>query len=269
MEYAANTKYINVSELRATSVKAEYLNRAAEAVAAKAAKKVDKAAKEYSDSPTLAVAINKIFITGSLGFVNMARSPNYRIFWDPCEIQISNFTNGSEKGTMTGQATGRFLGSGKTFITFAAKPNKKGPDIDLSVAIQETDMKAMNDLFRSYGNFDVVGGRFSFFSEITVRSGHITGYVKPLFQDADIYDQRQDKDKSIFRKLYEGVIGGLSVLFRNTPRKEVATNVPIEGELSNPQTSTWETVIGLIQNAFFKAILPGFEREAGAPKDRR
>lgn len=269
MEYAANTKYINVFELRATSVKAEYINRAVEAVAAKAAKKVDKAAKEYSDSPTLAVTINKIFITGSLGFVNVARSPNYRIFWDPCEIQISNFTNGSEKGTMTGRATGRFLGSGKTLINIAAKPNKNSPDIDLSVAIQETDMKAMNDLFRSYGNFDVVGGRFSFFSEITVRSGHITGYVKPLFQDADIYDQRQDKDKSIFRKLYEGVIGGLSVLFRNTPRKEVATNVPIEGELSNPQTSTWETVIGLVQNAFFKAILPGFEREAGAPKDRR
>ena len=33
--------------------------------------------------------------------------------------------------------------------------------------------------------------------------------------------------KKNFRKLYEGVIGGLSVLFRNTPRKEVATNVPI------------------------------------------
>ena len=31
MEYAANSKYINVSELRATSVKAEYINRAAEA----------------------------------------------------------------------------------------------------------------------------------------------------------------------------------------------------------------------------------------------
>jgi hypothetical protein len=28
-----------------------------------------------------------------------------------------------------------------------------------------------------------------------------------------------------------------------------------------PQTSMWQTVINLIQNAFFKAVLPGFEKE--------
>jgi hypothetical protein len=36
----------------------------------------------------------------------------------------------------------------------------------------------------------------------------------------------------------------------------------LSGEVANPQTSTWQTVVHLIQNAFFKAILPGFEREA-------
>lgn len=269
MEYAANRKYINISELRATDVKAEYINRAAEAAPKTAAKKVDKAAKEYSDSPSLAVTVNQIFINGSLGFLNMTRTPHYRIFWDPCEIQISNFTNRSEQGTMKGRLTGRFLGSGNTVVNVAARPNKAGPDIDLNITIQNTDMKAMNDLFRSYGNFDVVGGRFSFFSEMAVRSGHISGYVKPLFQDADVYDSRQDKEKGIFRKLYEGVIGGISLLFRNTPRKEVATNIPISGELSSPNTSTWETIIGLVQNAFFKAILPGFERETGGTKNRQ
>jgi hypothetical protein len=262
MEYAANTKYINIPELRAADVKAEYIHRSAEEAPKTAAKKIDKAAKEYSDSPTLAITVNKAYVNGSLGFVNLARSPHYRVFWDPCEIQIVNFTNRSQSGKMIGRATGRFLGSGKTVMEIAARPNKKGPDFDLRMAIEDTDMKSMNDLFRSYGNFDVAGGRFSFFSEISVRSGQISGYVKPLFQDADIYDSRQDQEKNIFRKLYEGIIGGLSVLFRNTPRKEVATQIPIAGQLSNPQTSTWETIIGLVQNAFFKAILPGFEREA-------
>jgi hypothetical protein len=42
----------------------------------------------------------------------------------------------------------------------------------------------------------------------------------------------------------------------------VVTNITISGKLSNPESSTWETIIVLIQNAFFKAILPGFEREA-------
>ena len=36
---------------------------------------------------------------------------------------------------------------------------------------------------------------------------------------------------------------------------------PIAGPLPDPKASTWQTLLGLIQNAFFKAILPGFLRE--------
>ena len=43
--------------------------------------------------------------------------------------------------------------------------------------------------------------------------------------------------------------------------QEVATVAPIAGPLENPKASTWQTFIGLVQNAFFKAILPGFLRE--------
>ena len=55
----------------------------------------------------------------------------------------------------------------------------------------------------------------------------------------------------------------LEVLLENFPRDEVATQADIGGPLDNPQASTWQVVVTLIQNAFFKAILPGFERELG------
>ena len=268
MEYAANTKYINIGEIRVRDANAEYINRTANSAPETAAKKVDKVAKEYSDAPTLAVNVDKVYINGRLGFLNTARNPQYRIFWDPCEVQISNFTNQSGDGAMVGHLTGLFMGSGKTVMNVTARPNKKGPDIDLRIAIEDTDMRSMNDLFRSYGNFDVVAGRFSFFSEISVRDGNMNGYVKPLFYEMDVYDNRQDKEKNVFRKLYEGAMGGLSWLFQNTPRDEVATTIQVSGKLSNPETSTWDTIVGLIQNAFFKAILPGFEREAGAPRKK-
>ncbi len=50
-------------------------------------------------------------------------------------------------------------------------------------------MKSMNNLWRSYGNFDVVAGQFSFYSELSVRNGNVEGYVKPLFHNMDVYDQ--------------------------------------------------------------------------------
>jgi hypothetical protein len=130
-------------------------------------------------------------------------------------------------------------------------------------------MRAMNDLFRAYGNFDVVAGVFSFYSEIRVRQGRIDGYVKPLFKNVDVYDERQDKEKNVFRKMYEGLVGGLSSLLENEPREEVATQTPISGKLESPETSTWETLSRLIQHAFFKAILPGFEREISEQGGRR
>jgi hypothetical protein len=63
------------------------------------------------------------------------------------------------------------------------------------------------------------------------------------------------------KKLYEKVITGVAKVMKNAPRKEVATEVDISGRLDNPKTSTFQAIVKLIQNAFIKAILPGFDQE--------
>jgi hypothetical protein len=45
----------------------------------------------------------------------------------------------------------------------------------------------------------------------------------------------------------------------------VVTNITISGKLSNPESSTWETIIGLIQNAFFKLDFGRFPRNQIGP----
>jgi len=183
------------------------------------------------------------------------------VFFTDLDIDIQNLSSHFKNGPARGRATGRFMGSGPTRIAATFRPETKGPDFNLSLSIEDTDMRRMNDLFRAYGNFDVVQGAFSFYSDLTVRAGKVDGYVKPLFRDMDVYDRRQDRDKSLFRKLYEGLIGGLSGLLTNRPRQEVATKTSVSGDIESPQTSTWEIAGRLIQNAFFRAILPGFDKE--------
>jgi hypothetical protein len=34
----------------------------------------------------------------------------------------------------------------------------------------------------------------------------------------------------------------------------------LSGPVDNPRADTWQIVAKLVENAFFKAILPGFER---------
>jgi len=143
------------------------------------------------------------------------------------------------------------------------KQAAKGPDFALAASIEDTRMPALNPLLRAYGKVDVVGGFFSVFTEMRVQNRAVRGYVKPLIRELDVYDARQDREKNLFQKLYEAAAGGVSQLLENFPRDEVATQADLSGPLEDPQASTWQVVVTLIQNAFFRAILPGFERELG------
>jgi hypothetical protein len=68
----------------------------------------------------------------------------------------------------------------------------------------------------------------------------------------------------LLKKIYEKTINVAAELLKNTPRGEVATKADLSGPLDNPEASTWQMVLTLLQNAFFDAVLPGLE--GGLPK---
>src|SRR5262249_22723067 len=124
---------------------------------------------------------------------------------------------------------------------------------------EEVDLPAMNDFLRAQANIDVAKGKLSFYSQLTVHSGRIDGYVKPLFRDLEVYNFEQDKGKNPLHQVYEAAIGATSHLLTNRPREEVATITDLSGPVERPDTSLLDTVLGLLRNAFVKAILPGLE----------
>jgi hypothetical protein len=159
------------------------------------------------------------------------------------------------------------MGSGLTKASATFRPENRGPDLDLFVNIGETRLTSMNNLLRSYGDFDVSAGVFSLVTELHIKNGTISGYIKPFFKGMDVYDRRTDSDRGVGHKLYEMMIGSVAKLLENRPRHQVATKVNISGPVGNPETSGWQIAMELIKNGFFKAILPGFEKEAsGAGK---
>lgn len=262
IEYAADRKVLDVPDLRVDGLAADYVHVKQEsAPTEELSKKTGRVVEEKSNDPGLEVRFNNVRIAGAeLGMVNRAADPAYRLFVAKTQLEIENLSNQEEGGVATARAQGLFMNSGKLEAAMRFQPRGKSANFDLLVAIGETDMKAMNELFLASGNFDVSAGLFSLYSEIGVRQGKVDGYVKPLFRNVDVYDRRQDKKKGIFRQLYEGILGGLSWLLENEPREEVATTTRISGRLSDPETSTFDVVVGLIQNAFFEAILPGLGR---------
>jgi hypothetical protein len=174
---------------------------------------------------------------------------------------LTNLSSLPTGETAVAEVRGKFMNSGPARLTFELLPARPGPDFDLAVQIDEADLRTMNDLLRAHGKFDVVGGRFSLYTELFARNRQVSGYVKPLFQDMEVYDPSQDRDKGVFRKAYEAVVGRVSMVLQNRRRDEVATRVDISGRIDSPNASFIDTIVGLVQNAFFKAILPGFDAQ--------
>jgi Domain of Unknown Function (DUF748) len=227
------------------------------------------AARGVATNPGLMVRIDRLEMTRStVGMTNRAVHPAYRVFLTDASLRVSNLSSIRSGETARARLSGRFMGTGIATAAVTLLPERPDPDLDLTLRIDDTSLASMNDLLRAYGNFDVVAGRFSLYSEASVREREVTGYVKPLFQDMVVYDRRQDRDKGPLRKLYEGVVGGLSRVLRNRPRDEVATRADLSGRLGDPKVSALDAVLGLIQNAFFKAILPGFEARLRPPPPR-
>ena len=125
------------------------------------------------------------------------------------------------------EVSGKFMNSGPAALSFKLLPVRPGPDFDLAVQIDEADLRTMNDMLRAYGKFDVVAGRFSLYTELRARNRQVSGYVKPLFQDMQVYDPSQDRDKNVFRKAYEAVARGAS---REDAELEYRPTVPLDAD---------------------------------------
>jgi len=263
-EYSPWVKVADIARVAIRGVQIDYIHAPhTEAAERQVAKAVARSAKEISKRPDMLVRVNKIDIAKSrFGFVNKAADPAYRVFLDGADIQVENLSSQRADGTARGTVRGKFMGTGDTIVTLGFRPKATSPDFDMKLRIGGTDMVGMNDLLTAYGDFDVAAGSFSLYSEVSVREGTVDGYVKPLFKDMQVYDRERDRDKPFFKKVREAIIGGIAWILENRSRKEVATQFRISGKLTSPEASTWEVLGGLLQNAFFKAVLPGLEREA-------
>lgn len=264
IEYGRKVQTARFKKLTVHGVKFDYIHTPETAREEKErARKVKEAAKEVTNKPDLILAVEHFSLTrANLGVINDFNGKLVRLFLSDADFFLDNFSNQFSKGPARAKLSGKFMGSGTTEAAGTFRPEDKGPDLDLYLKITDTQLASMNDLLRNYGDFDVTAGTFSLVTELHVKNNEVNGYIKPFFKEMKVYDRRQDKKEGFFHQAYEMLVGGVAKLLENRPRDQVATKADITGPLQNPRTSTWQIIVQLVRNAFFKAILPTFEREA-------
>ncbi len=263
IEYAPEVKVAHLEDLTIRGMQLDYVHSRRTAVAEEQrAQAVGKAVKETGKSEML-LRVDRLRLAGcTIGMVNENASPPYRVFLGDADLRVTNLSNRFSQGPAEAELQGRFMGSGTARATARFRPETNGPDLDLRLRIEDTPLTEMNNLLRAYGNFDVTAGMFSFYSELQIRNDAISGYVKPFFKDMKVFDRRKDRGKKLSHQAYEMLVGGIAGLLERRPQGEVATRADISGPVGNPRYSTWQVLGRLVENAFFKAILPGFEKEA-------
>jgi hypothetical protein len=271
LEYSPKIATVWLEQLRVDGLAADYQYMKVDAAAHKeVVKEGAQAAQNVSNARDVVLHVDDLrVVNANVGFINKNANPEYRVFIEEMNLTLKKFSNQKDEGYGHAILTGRFLGSGATTIDATFRPEKRGPDFALNAKIENTDMRKMNDLLRAHAKFDVASGVFSLFSELRVHDARIDGYVKPLFRDLKVYDKDKDVDKTFGEKVKEKAIDVAAKILKNRPRKEVATKADVSGPLDSPQTNTVQVLVRLVQNAFIKAILPGFEREASRSRSER
>jgi len=265
-EYAPTVKVAHLETLTIKGMTIDYIHsKQTAAIEKKRAAIVGRTARKLSNKPGLLLRADQVSLTEcTIGMVNEAARKPYRIYVADTDFQLNNYSNNFSRGPTEARLKGKFMGSGLTTASLNFRPEKGSPDFDLHLKIGETSLTSLNNVLRSYGDFDVSAGVFSLASELHVKNDAVSGYIKPFFKEITVYDKRKDKERGVGHQLYEMMVGGVAGILENRSRQEVATKVNVAGSLKNPQTSRWEIIGGLFKNAFFKAILPGFDKRTSS-----
>jgi hypothetical protein len=258
MEYGPKQTTLALDRVTLDGARIDYIPRSAEAD--RQLEKATKAATTSEAQPTTRVDVDSAVIRdGTFAIVNRQGDSPYRLFVAGTSARVEHFSNQRSERRGRASLSGKFMGSAPLQIDADFAPAATQADFRIVTRLEEVPLPQMNDFLRSKAGIDVTKGRLSLYSEMRVRNGRVDGYVKPLFADMDVYDVEQDSGKSIFQQLKEALVGAGTTVLENRPRSEVATVASLSGPVENPNASTLDVVLGLLRNAFIKAILPGLE----------
>lgn len=201
--------------------------------------------------------INRMEIqNGTVSFHNFTTRPRVTVSLkdlDAVALNLNNASRQEERLPSTISATATSIGGGRLILNMGINVLQEIPDMDLDMKFEQVNMPALNDFFKAYAKVDVERGSFNLYSEITIDSGMVAGYVKPIAVNVKVADWEKDKEKPL-NLLWQSFVGLVTEVFENQKENQFATKVPLEGNLNNVGTRVWPTVWNIFSNAFVKAF---------------
>ena len=199
---------------------------------------------------------------GSIHYVDAGAKPKVDISVEQAHILAENLKNVEDNKTelpspitATGNVYGGTLSLNMKMDALAQKTR-----FDLNAEIKNANLVSLNDFLKAYGGFDVNKGTFGLYTEFAAKNGKYKGYVKPVIKDLDVVGPEDRKDK-FFQKVWENIVGAAGEILNNPKKNQIATKIPIEGNLAGSNTDIIEMIWELLRNAFIQALMPSIDNQ--------
>ncbi|WP_283190169.1 DUF748 domain-containing protein [Pseudomonas sp. PMCC200344] len=213
------------------------------------------------------ITLNEVRISdGKISFRNFNSKPPVNMNATQVNASFYNLTNVVDtKGKRDARFEGKalLLGHAPLETTATFDPLSNFEDFEFRLRARDIQLKRMNDFASAYGKFDFNAGHGDVVIEAQAKKAQLTGYIKPLLKDVDVFNWQQDvknKDKGIFRSIWEAIVGGSETVLKNQGKNQFATRVELSGNVHRRNISAFEAFLQILRNGFIQAFNAQYER---------
>ncbi len=215
----------------------------------------------------LPITLDEVQINdGRITLRNFNSKPPVNMNASNVNASIYNLTNVVDK---EGKRDARFegkallLGHAPLETTATFDPLSNFEDFEFRLRARDIELKRMNDFASAYGKFDFNAGHGDVVIEAKAEKARLTGYIKPLLRDVDVFNWQQDvenKNKGLFRSIWEALVGGTETVLKNQNKNQFATRVELSGNVHQQNVNAFEAFLQILRNGFIQAFNARYER---------
>jgi hypothetical protein len=172
------------------------------------------------------------------------------------QVQLRNLTNMqdvAEPAFAELDVRGGIMGNAPLVLTGRIDPNEMTPTFDIDLSLEGAKLVDVNPWLREFLKVDAEMGAFSMYSELAAAEGRFEGYVRPILENPELFNSETD-DQGPFRKAWEALVNVAAKVLENRQEQQVATQIPLRGEIENPSVDLLATMVNLLRNAFVAAF---------------
>ncbi|HKS15317.1 MAG TPA: DUF748 domain-containing protein [Pseudomonas sp.] len=205
---------------------------------------------------------------GTLTFRNFNSRPKVDLKATDLQASIRNLTNVKDvegRRDASFEATARMLGDAKVESRATFDPFSEFEDFEFRLRASGIQLRRLNDFASAYGKFDFNAGHGDVVIEAQARNAQLSGYIKPLLRDVDVFNWQQDvkdEDKGFFRSIWEAVVGTTETVLKNQRKNQFATRVELSGSVHKSDISAFEAFLQILRNGFVQAFSARYEQES-------